>query len=993
MNLVWQSLLLLCCCLSGWFSVYSGNLKAQPWQVRKIGKKEGLPSGGVHWIVPDAQGFLWLLSDRGLLKWDGNRFEEFMMPGSPSGMKFKFGFIPQYISGELWIHNYTAYYKVNQLGKLIPGKVSNCVLPVLGPGIPLENSTRFSDSTAESILDRFFQDLRKCRSFQLPDSSFVLTDGMHCLNFKNNLVEDISPPDGSSIDVDVSGKHIRLSADGRIFMREKGKFIILERRHPWHWDRNCKPPEFIYHFQSERNATYALGNRQLLKFKLIDRSLLIDTLYSGTEPNANFFWINPENEHLYLCSRHDGLLIYSPVYFRTENREGYAGSGVVYNFAHHPNIGRIITNQDLHVLLHPGAQWQWGEINAMLNLSNGELAAGVRDELVIFNRHLVPISRHKLKYLWVRDLIEWEDKLYFNNNGLGWLDLKSGKLTEILDAPPLRNRRLDAFCLAADRRYLLLACGDSLYKFNTQNGNTSLYSRHQLHNIKNMKWDSAHACLRLCSRDYGLYILTSKDDLLSLPLDAQRVLSRAHDMIQDQEGDFWIPGDNGLLLLKERDFRKFIESKGKKIPEYRYFGMAYGLSDNEFNGGFNQCGLRFKDSIVLANMSGAIWFHPKLKYTRAGNKLTLFLAELILDGKSTDLPRAELVLPDDYKTLRVKISYPDFSQQITSVRYRLSGNQQTEWIPLNDNEITLYSLKPGRYLLEISLSAGEKRQKIRLPIIVNQVWYLQLWAIILWLIIFSIGIFALFEWRSRGFKLWAEKEINRSRLELFGIIAHDLRSPVNSFRDVTDNISFLLKQKRYNDIEVIQDELDRANKGLQLMLENLLHWSLEQQQLITPEHRLVELRALCKTHIELYKELAGLRKIRIEQEGEDVKVLADEKSLALMLRNLLDNAIKFSEEGGIIRIRTGRKDGRAFLCIENRPSPSVKMKSLDKVIRFYRSKEHAEPGQQGLGFGVILVKQAAAKNNIEIKVDWLQAEGILRICLFHEGIPESEESL
>ena len=970
--------------LSWLILIYSGSLKAQTWQVREIGKKEGLPSGGVHWIVPDNQGFLWMLSDRGLLKWDGNRFENIPIPGSRADAKFSSDFRAQYAGKKLIIHNYKIWFEVDSNGNLCQTRLRNYLFANQGPGIPFSDHLLSKNDILRSKMQHLLQDLKRCNSFKLKDGSYILTDGLYCLKFTGNKIYSLHATEGSCLYLSVNGNLLCLDGKGNLFKERNGVFSLMKGKHPWRWKPEQENPVIFRQLQTEAKQTYALLREHLFTLRLHEQRLLIDTLYSGIEPNASLFWINPQNEHLFLCSRHDGLLIYSPTYFRTEASGGYPGSRVVYNFALHPSGKSIIHNQDLHRLLHPGQEWYWGEINAMLNLSDGRLAAGVRDELVIFDRHLKPTNRYKLKYLWLRNMLELNGKLYFNNNGLGWIDLKSGELTELLDTLPLLSRRLDAFCMAADRRSILMFYGNHLYQYDPESRRSSLYSQQNFHNIKSMMWDSTNSCLQLFSRDHGIYVLTGKDELLSLPLDAQAVISRAHGMIRDQDGDYWIPGDNGLLMMKGKDFRNFLKSKGRKTPEYRYFGSAYGLTDNEFNGGFNKCGMLFKDSIVLANMAGAVWFHPNLKRTRAGNKVAVYLRELILDGKSIALPHKELMLPFDYKTLRIKTAHADFSQQITSLRYRLTGEQQTEWSTLQDNEIMLFNLKPGSYLLEIALSEGEKRQSIKLPIKVKQVWYLQIWAIVLWLAILIAGGYGLFEWRSRGFKLLAEKEVNRSRLALFSIIAHDLRSPVNSFRDVTDNISFLLKQKRYDDIQIIQHELDKANRGLQLMLGNLLHWSLEQQQLIKPDPKPVNLKSLSETHINLDTELAGLKKITIELEGEEVSIPADEKSLALMLRNLLDNAIKYSETGGLISVKTGRKDGRAFLCIENKLASSVNKKSLEHLIQFFHSKESAEPGRHGLGLGAVLIKQAAGMNKIKIEPVWLQSEGIFRLCLFPE---------
>ncbi|TWO72542.1 sensor histidine kinase [Caenimonas sedimenti] len=122
-----------------------------------------------------------------------------------------------------------------------------------------------------------------------------------------------------------------------------------------------------------------------------------------------------------------------------------------------------------------------------------------------------------------------------------------------------------------------------------------------------------------------------------------------------------------------------------------------------------------------------------------------------------------------------------------------------------------------------------------------------------------------------------------------------------------------------------------------------------------PMHR-VDLKALCEAILESHLDAATARHIDLGLEAEPAQVMGHEWLLREMLSNLADNAVKYGAEGGVVTIRCGRRDGHAFLEVED-DGPGVPAAELPRILeRFYRVQ--GSPGE-GNGLGLAIAEEIA----------------------------------
>lgn len=209
------------------------------------------------------------------------------------------------------------------------------------------------------------------------------------------------------------------------------------------------------------------------------------------------------------------------------------------------------------------------------------------------------------------------------------------------------------------------------------------------------------------------------------------------------------------------------------------------------------------------------------------------------------------------------------------------------------------------------------------------------------------------------------KELAESNLlkdKMFSIISHDLRSPVGSLKA---NLT-LLNSKNRNDTQLIQFE--QQVDFLQYTLDNVLYWSLSQQEAISMMPQVVDLFEIVE---EVAVSLSGLMRIKdinLILHQTSVPLLVDEQLLTIVLRNILHNAIKFTPKNGSI----------AMSILSDGLNTQIQIK--DTGVGF-SSENDRKSRQHGTGLGLNLSRELMKRNNGELKISSIPNEGTtVQLC-------------
>ena len=211
--------------------------------------------------------------------------------------------------------------------------------------------------------------------------------------------------------------------------------------------------------------------------------------------------------------------------------------------------------------------------------------------------------------------------------------------------------------------------------------------------------------------------------------------------------------------------------------------------------------------------------------------------------------------------------------------------------------------------------------------------------------------------------------VNSTKDKFFAIISHDLRSPFNSILGFAD-----LLVENYDDFDDFQKReiilsLSKSSQSAFELLENLLSWSRTQRGQIKINKESLNLNELVETSINPYKYSATKKDIDIAiNVPPELKISIDRNTLTSVIGNLVNNAIKFTPDGGNITISYIENDANIELHIID---TGVGMTS-EVIGKLFRIDENISTkgtnDEKGTGLGLILCKEFIQKNGGEISV-------------------------
>jgi len=233
------------------------------------------------------------------------------------------------------------------------------------------------------------------------------------------------------------------------------------------------------------------------------------------------------------------------------------------------------------------------------------------------------------------------------------------------------------------------------------------------------------------------------------------------------------------------------------------------------------------------------------------------------------------------------------------------------------------------------------------------------------------------------------KKSNATKDKFFSIIAHDVKSPLNAFR----SIIYSLKNSKKQTPETIfnyLDELDYYSSATMELLNNLLLWARSQDEDIEPNYEEVDLiEVIVASKNNMYN---NFQKKAIKIDTPEIKkmlVPTDRNMVEFIVRNLLNNAIKFTPVGGHIKIELiNQNHDVIFSVIDN--GKGMDSKTKQKI----ENKEYiSNPGtekEKGTGLGLSMCQYFLTKLNGKMNVISEKGKGT-RIDIFLSNAMKENE--
>lgn len=472
-----------------------------------------------------------------------------------------------------------------------------------------------------------------------------------------------------------------------------------------------------------------------------------------------------------------------------------------------------------------------------------------------------------------------------------------------------------------------------------------------------------------------------KNRFIRMPMDVRKHLMTAHCFMEDKHGYFWIPTNRGLFRVAKKELDDYASGISTNVFYY-YIDKSYGFSTNEFNACSTPCGIETMDGrFSLPSIDGYVQFNPDSVHINLPDK-AIFVDEVTADDKKISL-KDNVVQIQEFNQLVFEISSPYFGNRINlHLEYSIK-ELGGKWYPVNqDGRLIITKLAKGQYILTIRRRDSNTHYKtIRLNIL--PYWYETTWF--RWLAgALMIGAFlSIFRVRYNSQVKRAELleqkvaertqelsmtvdelaitniDLNQSKLHLsdsnrvkekmISIILHDFRSPLRFLQLLARHIHGNFRNATEQELDTLLLKFQTATTDLYDFAQEFLVWTNAQKEDFMIARDKVKLWEITNDIISLYSVGANInRNVFINLIPEHLTLMTDTNLLKLIIRNLADNANKYTADGEI-RIEAIQSESTLQIIMTDTGQPMNK----DLVERILNNNYNPADASQGWGYKII----------------------------------------
>lgn len=215
-------------------------------------------------------------------------------------------------------------------------------------------------------------------------------------------------------------------------------------------------------------------------------------------------------------------------------------------------------------------------------------------------------------------------------------------------------------------------------------------------------------------------------------------------------------------------------------------------------------------------------------------------------------------------------------------------------------------------------------------------------------------------------------EIVSTNGKFLSIIAHDLRSPFSSIIGILELLKMSLEEFDKTKVEEYVDIVYKSANNTLILLDNLLVWAVSQNKEKNFKPIKINLYELLREEIENLRTLAEQKQITVKHSvGSELNITADLQMVKTILRNLISNAIKYTDTNGEIYVNAHEDNQFVEVGIKDNGtgiSPEIR-KKLFKIDTL-----QSTPGtnnEKGTGLGLLLCKEFVELHGGSI---WVESE-------------------
>lgn len=538
--------------------------------------------------------------------------------------------------------------------------------------------------------------------------------------------------------------------------------------------------------------------------------------------------------------------------------------------------------------------------------------------------------------------------------------------------------------LEAGKNKFWVAGNKGMAKVDLSTGEVSIV--HELVNVNvRSLYEDARGTIWICTYGNGFYALY-KNKLTAFPVDKNGYLLYIHTMMPDKSGYMWMPTNHGIFQVKQADLYAYLDAGGQ-APYYYYYDNTAGFLSNELNGGCYPAGIILGNGkYSFPSLKGLVQFFPDSLHPLLP-EAAIFIDNVMADTVGVKEVDGVYNIPSNNNYLRVQVSSPYFGNSYNQLLEYSLDNGENSWHAITGNTIELNGLKKGNHSIFLRKQGGRENnyfitRQIRLfvvPSFYETALFKMLMgaslAVLVYLLL-KIRTGMLVRQQKKLRQEVAEKtkeqkalieelekvveELERSQTDLQKtaqfkqtlaiILAHDLQSPLRFLSDAMQRLHQTIPHQHEETAE-LSHELKNSSAKLHHFVDDFVTWIKKVNIDIAVEVGPVNIYALL---MELHAFFAELTKARqneiVIQASPSVNIYADYQLLKIMLRNIIDNANKHTFQG-TIQIRLCTTNNLTSIEIVDSGN-GIQPETLQKIMRRNSdSQTNSFIDNEGIGFG------------------------------------------
>jgi signal transduction histidine kinase len=496
---------------------------------------------------------------------------------------------------------------------------------------------------------------------------------------------------------------------------------------------------------------------------------------------------------------------------------------------------------------------------------------------------------------------------------------------------------------------------------------------------------------------------------IALPLDRNGYLLVVHAFLEDKKGFMWMSTNHGLFKCKTQDLYDYLDGKANSVFYY-YYDKSNGFGNNEFNGGCDPSAVVFPDGkFSFPSMDGLVQMYPDSITDILPNERIL-IDKFVVDGKEQPFSK-DLVLGPSFNRIEITLASPYFGlPENQLLEYNIKGLDD-EWYQLNSNPaITLNRLGHGNYTLQVRKKAGFGHNNVGIltkSFTVTPFWYQTWYATLFGLFLLAFSFYLVVKLRyhyltQRKKQLEAQvrertKQLeysNRLKEKITMLLAHDLQSPLHFLNLLSDHVAAALEKDRLDDVRAGTAEIKKAATNIHAFVKEINLWTKSQQDGFFLSKRPFPFDGLADELRIFFEEMLLFKNNTLEFVNPgDLHILTNREILKAVIRNLIDNSGKYTS-GGHIRVELAKMDDQYLKLTVSDNGRGMSPADLSKINRRIENVLTTAGIEQSGRLGYQIIIDFVARLDCKLEVESTVGQGTsVTISGLLPGQPNTTEAI